>query len=401
MKIKTSKTNILEENLLGGYSRNKLYCLSRTYEELARLYRYTKEPQEAAYDRKDIFYLKQLVDTRKVFADQLDNVSEAFADVADTVVKLSAPLEHKRKALIGYLKKQGIMVREIVFLEGETSGDSNGNATGNKITLEARTLGRGNVSSTVLGTLLSSFFGRNLVPSPNCARFLYRGYDVFIYEDGPKYSLLSSVSRAVKENEKISGDNFSLEEYNQSQAVLMISDGMGSGERANRDSQMVIEFMEKFIEAGFNREKAFSMVSSAVMSQNEEFGLTTLDMCSINLMNGELDFIKAGAAPSFVKRGKRVDKITSDTLPLGSRERINPITQTTRITNNDMLVMVSDGIMDAIESEGIIGVDELIGRSNAQIPHELSDAILRYAISCQGGRIRDDMTVLAARFAAK
>jgi stage II sporulation protein E len=397
MKIKSTKTNILEGNLLGGYSRNKLYCLSRTYEELARLYRCTKEQETIGYDRKDLFYLKQLIDTREVFADQLDNVSEAFADVADTVVKLSAPLEHKRKALIGYLKKQGIMVREIVFLEGENQGD----ATGNKITLEARTLGRGNVSSSVLGTLLSAFFGRSLVPSIGSASFLYRGYDIFIYEDGPKFSIISSVSRAVKENEKISGDNFSLEEYNQSQAVLMISDGMGSGERANHDSQMVIEFMEKFIEAGFNREKAFSMVSSAVVSQNEEFGLTTLDVCSINLMNGELDFIKAGAAPSFVKRGRKVDKITSDTLPLGSKERINPITQTTRITDNDMLIMVSDGIIDAIESEGIIGVEELIGRCNAQIPHELSDTILRYAISCQGGRIRDDMTVLAVRIAPK
>jgi stage II sporulation protein E len=118
-------------------------------------------------------------------------------------------------------------------------------------------------------------------------------------------------------------------------------------------------------------------------------------------MNGELDFIKAGAAPSFVKRGRKVDKITSDTLPLGSKERINPITQTTRITDNDMLIMVSDGIIDAIESEGIIGVEELIGRCNAQIPHELSDTILRYAISCQGGRIRDDMTVLAVRIAPK
>jgi stage II sporulation protein E len=143
------------------------------------------------------------------------------------------------------------------------------------------------------------------------------------------------------------------------------------------------------------------MVSSAVLSQNEDFGLTTLDLCSINLINGELDFIKAGAAPSFVKRGKRVDKITSDTLPLGSKERINPLTQTTRLTNNDMLIMVSDGIIDAIESEGIISVDELIGRSDALIPHEISDMVLRYAISCQGGRIRDDMTVLAVRIAPK
>jgi stage II sporulation protein E len=397
MKIKSTRNNILEGNLLTGYSRNKLYCLSKTYEELAQLYRNntdTESVPKTGYDRKDIFYLKQLGDTRKVFADQLDNVSEAFADVADTQVRISTPLEHKRKALIGVLKKHGIIVREIIFLEGENPYDT----SKGKITVEARTLGRGNLSSSVLGNLLSSFFGRNLVPAYGSATSLYRGYDVFIYEEGPKFSLLSSVSRAVKDNEKISGDNFSLEEYSQSSAVLMISDGMGSGERASHDSRLVIEFMEKFLEAGFDKEKAFSMVSSAVVSQSEDFGITTLDVCAVNLMDGELDFMKAGAASSYIKRGKKVDIITSDTLPLGSRDRIIPITQTTRITNNDMLIMVSDGIIDAIDN---IKLEELISRSTLKVPHELSDMILRYAISCQGGHIRDDMTVLAGRIASK
>lgn len=397
MKIKMAKNNILEGNLLGGYSRKKLYCLAQTYEELARLYREKPEDALCRQDRRELFYHKQLEDTREVFAEQLDCVSEAFSEVADTLVKVTTPLEHKRKALIGYLKKQGIMVREIVFL---SDGGCDGNSS-DKITLEARSIGRGGVSSTVLGRLLSSFFGRRLVPAQDSARAIYRGYDIFIYEEAPRYSLLSSVSRAVKENEKISGDNFSLEEYNQNQAVLMISDGMGSGSQACRDSQFVIEFMEKFLEAGFDREKAFSMVSGAVVSRGDECGLTTLDMCFVNLVNGELDFIKAGAASSYIKRGRRVDKITSDTLPLGSNERICPITQTTRITDNDMLVMVSDGVMDAIESEGIVTVEDIISRSRALAPNELSDALLRYAVSCQNGRIRDDMTVLAVRIAPK
>jgi serine phosphatase RsbU (regulator of sigma subunit) len=63
--------------------------------------------------------------------------------------------------------------------------------------------------------------------------------------------------------------------------------------------------------------------------------------------------------------------------------------------------MVSDGIIDAIDSEGIVTIEELISRSRAMIPHELSDSILRYAIRCQNGRIRDDMTVLAGRIASK
>jgi stage II sporulation protein E len=400
MKIKSTKTNISEENLFRGYSRRKLYCLSKTYEELARLYRSGSdfdELGEMAFDRKDLLYLKRLDETKEVFANQLDDVSEAFADVADTVVRLSLPLEHRRKALIGILKKYGITVREILFLEGEGVGDMGGN----RISIEARTSGKDTVSSAMLGSILSSFFNRSLVPSEGCAACVYRGYDIFIYEDKPKYTLLSSVSRAVREDEKISGDNFSLEEYNQSQATMMISDGMGSGRKACRDSQTVIEFMEKFLEAGFGMEKSFAMVGRAVAGQNEDFGMTTLDACTINLMTGEAEFMKAGAAASFIKRSKGVDKIAIDTLPLGSSPNICAISQVTRLCDSDMLIMVSDGIVDAIDSDGIITLEQLISKSEALVPNELTDLILRYAISSQKGRIRDDMTVLACRICSK
>jgi stage II sporulation protein E len=182
---------------------------------------------------------------------------------------------------------------------------------------------------------------------------------------------------------------------------MMISDGMGSGRKACRDSQTVIEFMEKFLEAGFGMEKSFAMVGRAVAGQNEDFGMTTLDACTINLMTGEAEFMKAGAAASFIKRSKGVDKIAIDTLPLGSSPNICAISQVTRLCDSDMLIMVSDGIVDAIDSDGIITLEQLISKSEAWVPNELTDLILRYAISSQKGRIRDDMTVLACRICSK
>jgi stage II sporulation protein E len=377
MRIK--KENIRMENILSDYSRTKLHCLSKTYEELARLYRIDNEAGiEQGGDRKDIFYIKQLLDTRNVFADQLYNVSEAFADVADTQVRITTPLEHKRRALISYLRKNGISVREVIFLGND------------RITIEAKTIGKSSLSASVLGKLLSEFFARKLVTASGSALTLYRGYGLFIYEEEPRFNLLSSVSRATKDNEKVSGDNFSLEEYNQKDAVLMISDGIGSGKCASHDSAKAIEFVERLLEAGFTAQKAFSMVNSAVISQNT---LVPIDICSIDLMDGGVEFIKAGAATSFIKRGKRVDIILSESLPLGSREGISPIIQATRLTENDMLIMVSDGVTDAV---GMASLREFISRSNALKPRELSDMVLRHAINCQKGHIRDDMTVIIA-----
>lgn len=392
-----NKSGVIEGELFNGYSKRKLYCLSETYEELARLYRGIPQADRSCGDRKDMLYRRQLQETRKVFANHLDEISNAFADVADTVVHVSLPMEHKRKALIQHLKRQGIVVRGLVFIEGGAAGSYEAAADGrcgNRISIEARAAGRHTMSASVLGEFLSGFFGRRLVLSAESALAIGRGYDTFIFEDEPRYTVLSAVSRAVREDEKISGDNFSLEEYNQSQVIVMLADGMGSGELACRDSQAVIEFMERFLEAGFQKEKAFAMVNGAIAAQNGCCNLTTLDVCSVNLLTGEAEFVKAGAAPSYIKRGNWVDEVAADTLPLGSMDELSPITQSVRLADTDMLIMVSDGVSDAIDDAAAGRLRELISRSPIQNPKEMADYLLRSAISSQGGRIRDDMTVL-------
>lgn len=392
-----NKSGVIEGYLFNGYSKRKLYCLSETYEELAKLYRGIPQADKTCGDRKDLLYRKQLQETKEVFASHLDEISSAFADVADTIVHVSLPMEHKRKALIQHLKRQGIVVRELVFIEGGAAGNYESapdGHCGNRISIEARAIGRHTVSASVLGEFLSVFFGRRLVPSAESALVIGRGYNTFIYEDEPKYTVLSAISRAVKEGEKISGDNFSMEEYNQSQVVVMLADGMGSGELACKDSQAVIEFMERFLEAGFQKEKAFSMVNGAIAAQNGCCNLTTLDVCAVNLLTGEAEFVKAGAASSYIKRGNWVDEVAADTLPLGSIDELCPITQSVRLADTDMLIMVSDGISDAIEDEAVGRLREIIARSLVENPKEMADYLLRYAINSQGGRIRDDMTVL-------
>ena len=392
-----NKSGIMEGYLFNGYSKRKLYCLSETYGELARLYRGIPQADRPGGDRRDILYRKQLQETKQVFANHLDEISDAFADVADTIVHVSIPMEHKKKTLIHYLRRQGIVVREMVFIEGDAVSGceyTQDGRLGNRISIEARAVGRYTVSASVLGGFLSAFFGRRLVVSAESAMVIGRGYNTFIYEDEPRYTVLSAVSRAVKEDEKISGDNFSMEEYNQSQMVVMLADGMGSGELASRDSQAVIEFMERFLEAGFQKEKAFSMVNGAIAMQNGGCNLTTLDVCAVNLLTGEAEFVKAGAAASYIKRGNWVDEVAADTLPLGSIDELCPITQSVRLADTDMLIMISDGIVDAVEGGATGRLREIISRSPIQNPKEMADYILRYAINSQGGRIRDDMTVL-------
>lgn len=379
----------IEGYLFPEYSKRKLHCLSETYEELAKLYRNIPQEEKNCGERRDLLYRNQIVESKMVFARHLEEISDAVGEVADTVMHVSIPVEHKRKALIQFLKKQGVIVKEMVFLEGE-----NGKR---RISLVARMGSRKSYDSEELAGLLSVFFDKRLVPCMESAVVLGRSFDTFLFEDEPHFTMMSAMSRAVKEDEKISGDNYSVEECGEGSVILMIADGMGSGEQACRDSQSVIEFMEKFLEAGFQKEKAFSMINAAISSQTQCCNLTTLDVCALNLHSGEAEFLKAGAASSYRKRGTKVDEISSETLPLGSLTDICPMTQTISLMDSDMLILLSDGVTDCFETEnGYNRLKEVIAEYNTTNPKDMSDYLLRYAINCQGGRIRDDMTILVA-----
>ena len=134
MMLKAKEINRIDGYLFTGYSKKKLYCLSKTYEELARLYRDIPQEDIPAGSRKDMLYQMRLRETKQAFANHLDEISEAFAEVADTIVHASIPVERKRKALIQYLRKKGVSVRELMFLEGKSLG--------NRISMEARISGR-------------------------------------------------------------------------------------------------------------------------------------------------------------------------------------------------------------------------------------------------------------------
>ena len=50
---------------------------------------------------------------------------------------------------------------------------------------------------------------------------------------------------------QVSGDNFSFQMLDNGSCIMSVSDGMGSGYAACKESEMVIDLIEKFMEAGF------------------------------------------------------------------------------------------------------------------------------------------------------
>ena len=193
-----------------------------------------------------------------------------------------------------------------------------------------------------------------------------------------RFHTLTGVAKAVKETEQISGDNYSFFEMETGNLTAVLSDGMGSGDKACADSTMVVELVQRFLEAGFQMEMAIQMINSTLLSGGEQSNMSTLDVCSLDLYSGECHFIKVGSSSSYIKRQHLVDRISSGNLPLGIFQKPDV-----------------ESILDAL-SQGI-GEDmlsEFIGSLTVENPGEMANIILRYCIQQSRGHIRDDMTVM-------
>ena len=264
-----------------------------------------------------------------------------------------------------------------------------------EISVTLKSKGKNPLSSDEVGDLLSVLLGTHLSSRQDNKFFLSEGFETLYYVEESRFHTLTGVAKAVKETEQISGDNYSFFEMETGNLTAVLSDGMGSGDKACADSTMVVELVQRFLEAGFQMEMAIQMINSTLLSGGEQSNMSTLDVCSLDLYSGECHFIKVGSSSSYIKRQHLVDRISSGNLPLGIFQKPDVESIGRTLMDGDYIIMISDGILDAL-SQGI-GEDmlsEFIGSLTVENPGEMANTILRYCIQQSRGHIRDDMTVM-------
>ena len=151
-------------------------------------------------------------------------------------------------------------------------------ATANGISMILSTE-RSGCKASQAADMLTVLLGKHLQPSPGSPYLIEREPHCFQFTEEPKYVALTGVSRAVKEGEKISGDQYAMLESEKGRLLLLLSDGTGAGEDASRGSGRVLDLMEKMLEAGFDTEESVNMLNSALYAQNEEEDHPTVDIC--------------------------------------------------------------------------------------------------------------------------
>ncbi len=201
-------------------------------------------------------------------------------------------------------------------------------------------------------------------------------------------------------SETLCGDSLGVAHLESRRLLMTLSDGMGAGINAARESRIVVKLMEQLLSYDLEPGAAAAIVNTALYLRGGEESAATIDLALADLDACCLKFLKAGAPPSYLKRGDQMEIIRSVCWPAGILEDVDPEVLERRILPGDILIMATDGVTEAGGHEGA-GGDWLYNYLRGLVledPQVIADLVLKHALKAAGYQNRDDMSVLVARY---
>ncbi len=190
----------------------------------------------------------------------------------------------------------------------------------------------------------------------------------------------------------ICGDSYNYFNDGKGRMFMILSDGMGAGGRAAVDGAMASGLMSRLLKAGFGYDCSLSMVNSAMLFKSTDESLATLDVSCIDLFSGRVDLLKAGAAPTVIRRSGKSGRAQSTSLPAGILRDVGFDRATVKLKPGDAVVMMSDGAT----SEGTEWICAEIESWKEGSAQALAEHLARCAKRRRSDNHEDDITVMAA-----
>ncbi len=205
----------------------------------------------------------------------------------------------------------------------------------------------------------------------------------------------------VDNREMVNGDTSVVFEDGRGYLHCLVSDGMGSGETAARESGWTAKLYEKLSKAGFEPAESLKMINNVMIIGKNDETCISFDGVKINLLTGCVEFAKAGAASSYIKTKKGTEKVGWSSLPLGILEINGVETRISDVSDGGYIVIFSDGVPDIAgdRTEGEHIIRRAIEHCDGETPGEVAESVMFAAMSA--GLPKDDMTVLVIRVTKK
>lgn len=338
------------------------------------------------YQKVHAVWNARMDEQRVAVATQLTEISEIMEGAIRRAYETKEDTALERQLKV-QLHKKGILLKKAYVYDNEEKRK--------EVYLTIRTKKKRSISNKEAAEVLSEVLGTAMMPSREARAFVRNEYTNTCFVERTNFEVVYGVERCVGDYQQISGDSFSFFHKEEGQFLASLSDGMGTGLNAYQESEKVVDLLEQFLEAGFSKETAVKMINSALVLRSDGKTFSTIDISSIDLYSGVCEFLKIGAATSFIRRGNWVETITSTSLPAGIFQQTDLEKTCRKLYDGDMVIMVTDGVLDVLPLEHQENLmKDIILEHPTNNPKELADYILSRVRQYKSGRFCDDMTIL-------
>lgn len=339
--------------------------------------------------KSDFIWRKKVEENKKNMGKQLNNVSKAIQEMANGIekdIEIQEEYEKEKTQIIELLKQKDINIQDITLKHDDRFIIE---IYLNEILETAKI--------EIIEKILTQVLKEKIVLNEEASVGKRLN---FLSDD--KYDMALGTGEMTKSKSELSGDSILNIRLKDGKYLVALSDGMGTGKEARKSSEQALRLLENLLLSGFDRNISLDLINTALMNQTNEI-FATLDIAIIDLYKGNIEFIKSGACPTYIKNNKKVQIIKSNSLPAGIISENNIETFDKDITSGDIMLICSDGILDSnIEYKNkelwIKYILEDIETTNTK---KIANLILNEAIDNNFGVAKDDMSIIVCKFLKK
>ncbi len=369
--------------IIGFEDRKISEFLEENIEQMVRVINMSYKISKASF-----VWQKKMEENKKNMKEQLNGVSKAISNLAQNIEKDVTNEEEYGKEkvqILELLKQKGIGIQEISIKRQE------------RFLIEIYIENMQKTKIETIEKILTDVLREKIVLNDEACL----GNRLNFLSDD-KYVMAVGTADCTKNKSEISGDSVLNIRLKDGKYLLAISDGMGSGKNAKESSSNALKMLENLLLAGFQKEESLDLINTSLINQNKEV-FATLDIAIIDLYKGNIEFIKSGACPTYIKKGDKVQILKANSLPAGIVPNAGLQVYDRDVDSGEILLMCSDGVLDSnVEYKNkelwLRYVLEDIETTNTK---KIADLVLNEAIDNCYGVAKDDMSVLVCRFLRK